>query len=646
MEQDGPGCLSFKHFHMKSKIALLFLLLAVSGQLLAQMGGITGKVTDYNNQSVPGVVTLLDSGKVRYATMTNKAGEYTIQQVKVGKYDVKISSMSCKEAVKKGVTIVAGQTLTVDFRVQPRHQQVVAEEKELKNDDKKAKTASSDTRTAMYVGAGSVAVKHESYAPPVYYNPSTESYKKNPENDFRNVSVNPLSTLSVDVDRASYSNVRRFINQGQRPPADAVRVEEMINYFEYDYAQPKGEDPILISTELTTCPWQKDHKLLRIGMQARKVNTENLPPSNLVFLIDVSGSMESQDKLPLLVEGMKLLVQNLRTTDKVAIVTYAGNAGLVLPPTGGDHKQTILDALNRLTAGGSTAGGAGIKLAYSVAMDNFIKGGNNRVILATDGDFNVGVSNENELEALIEKKRETGIYLTCLGFGTGNYKDSKMELLADKGNGNYDYVDNIQEAQKTLVAEFGGTLFTVAKDVKAQIEFNPSKVQGYRLVGYENRVLNTEDFKDDKKDAGDMGSGHTVTILYEIIPVGVKSDYLRDVDGLKYQHPAKTGTTYSDELATIKFRYKKPDGDKSKEMVHTIADRTVPIAAASENTRFASSVAMFGMLLANSKYKGSSSYDDVVAMASGSRTYDKEGYRAEFVRLVKAAKEYKTASAD
>ncbi len=637
---------------MKSKITLLLVLLAASLRSLAQGGRITGKVTNESKHALVAIVTLLDNGTVKYTTTTNTAGDYTIQQVTPGKYEVKASALHYTTASKKKVTIGDGQQERIDFKLKAE----VTKEEDIVGAAPPAPQVAHKNRRykdyavaeqKMYGGAISKSITlGESYNKPMYFNSSTESYKKNPENDFMNVKVNPLSTMSVDVDRASYSNVRRFINQGQRPPADAVRVEEMINYFDYDYSQPKGEDPILISTELVDCPWQKDHKLLRIGMQAKKVNTEKLPPSNLVFLVDVSGSMESQDKLPLLVEGMKLLVQNLRAQDKVAIVTYAGAAGLVLPPTDGEHKQTILDALNRLTAGGSTAGGAGIKLAYKVAQEHFIKGGNNRVILATDGDFNVGVSNENELEDLITKQRETGVFLTCLGFGTGNYKDSKMELLADKGNGNYDYVDNIQEAQKVLVSEFGGTLFTIAKDVKAQIEFNPAKVQGYRLVGYENRVLNNEDFKDDKKDAGDMGSGHTVTIMYEVIPAGVNSEYMRDANDLKYQQPKTTNAGYSNELATIKFRYKQPDGDKSKEMVHTIADRTIPIASASENTRFAASVGMFGMLLKDSKYKANSSYNEVIAMASSSKSYDKEGYRAEFIRLVKAAKEYKTASAD
>lgn len=640
---------------MRSMTTLLLLLLAASGQLFAQSagaGGITGTVTDENNQNVLCAIMLTDSGKVKYATMSNASGVYTIQQVAPGVYDVKVSSMTCKEQVTKGVVINAGQTTTLNFSVKLKAQVTsnpIADKKTLKRKVEKREMTMADGYKSYNGAAGApsptASYAYESYPKPVYYNPSTESYKKNPENDFMNVSVSPLSTMSVDVDRASYSNIRRFINQGQRPPEDAVRVEEMINYFEYDYKQPTGEDPIAITTELTDCPWQKDHKLLHIGMQARKINMDKLPPSNLVFLIDVSGSMESEERLPLLVAGMKLLVNNLRAEDKVAIVTYAGNAGLVLPPTSGNNKQKILDALDKLQAGGSTAGGAGIKLAYKVATENFIKGGNNRVLLATDGDFNVGVSNENELENLIVKERESGIFLTCLGFGTGNYKDSKMELLADKGNGNYDYIDNLLEAQKTLVSEFGGTLFTIAKDVKAQIEFNPAKVQGYRLVGYENRLLNAEDFKDDKKDAGDMGSGHTVTIIYEIIPVGVKSEYMRDANDLKYQKPANSHGSYSNEFATIKFRYKKPDGDKSKEMVHTIADNTTDVRHASENTRFSYAVAMFGMLLKDSKYKGTSTYNEVISMANNSKTFDKEGYRAEFIRLVTAAKENKTKTA-
>jgi Ca-activated chloride channel homolog len=473
-----------------------------------------------------------------------------------------------------------------------------------------------------------------------FYNPSTEEYKKYTENGFRNVALSPLSTMSVDVDRASYTNIRRIINEGSKPPADAVRIEEMVNYFEYDYPQPTDNDPISINTEVTNCPWRPEHRLLRIGIQAERVASAELPPSNLVFLIDVSGSMESADKLPLLVTGLKLLVQNLRPVDKVAIVTYAGAAGLALPPILGSNKQAILDALEKLQAGGSTAGGAGIQLAYKTALDNFIKGGNNRVILATDGDFNVGISNENELETLITRQRKTGVALTCLGFGTGNYKDAKLELLADKGNGNYHYIDNVKEAQKALVSEFGGTLFTVAKDVKAQIEFNPAIVQGYRLVGYENRLLNAEDFKDDKKDAGDMGAGHTVTIIYEVIPAGAKSKFLHNTRKLKYRESRQQATQYNGELATIRFRYKEPDGRKSKEIAHVIDNQITPWNNASVNTRFATSVAMFGMLLKESEYSGTASYDEILKIAGTCKETDPGNYRAEFMQLVNGMKDY------
>jgi Ca-activated chloride channel homolog len=474
---------------------------------------------------------------------------------------------------------------------------------------------------------------------PTYLNPSIESYSKISENGFKDVASSPLSTFSIDVDRASYSNIRRFINQGQLPPADAVKIEEMINYFEYDYPQPINEHPFSITTEYSECPWQTSHKILHIGIQGKKIATENLPPSNIVFLLDVSGSMAEPNKLPLVKAAFKLLVNNLREKDKVAIVVYAGAAGLVLPSTKGSDKTMILDALNSLEAGGSTAGCEGITLAYKIAKQNFIDGGNNRLILATDGDFNVGMSNENELENFIVSKRKEGIFLTCLGFGMGNYKDSKIEILADKGNGNYDYIDDLMEANKVFVSEFGGTLFTIAKDVKIQIEFNPTIVQAYRLVGYENRLLNNEDFKDDTKDAGELGSGHTVTAMYEIIPVGVKSKLIKEVDPLKYQNKNSSENEVYHELATVKFRYKKPDGEKSIEMIHAIENKTKRFNDASENIRFSSSVAMFGMILRNSEFKGMSTLEVSVSIAEKARSYDTDGYRGEFIRLVKTAQQ-------
>ena len=471
-----------------------------------------------------------------------------------------------------------------------------------------------------------------------YYNPSNEEYSKIHENGFKVTGVNPLSTFSIDVDKASYSNIRRFINDGRMPPADAVRIEEMINYFDYNYPQPEDEHPFSINTEVSDCPWQEGHKLLQIGVQGKKIDTQELPASNLVFLIDVSGSMSDENKLPLLKSAFSLLINNLREKDKVAIVVYAGAAGCVLPSTNGSNKNTILEAINKLESGGSTAGGAGIKLAYKIARENFIEGGNNRIILATDGDFNVGASSDGEMEDLITKERSSGIFLTCLGFGMGNYKDSKLETLADKGNGNYAYIDNMQEANKNLVSEFGGTLFTIAKDVKIQVEFNPAFVQAYRLIGYENRLLNEEDFKDDTKDAGELGAGHTVTALYEIIPVGIKSKFVKDVNNLKYQRIKQIkGDPTSTEMATVKMRYKKPNGFRSIELEKAIINGDTEISDASENLRFVSAVAMFGMLLRNSEFKGSSSMNEVINLAEKSKSNDKEGYKAEFVRLVKSS---------
>src|SRR5579871_1266311 len=467
---------------------------------------------------------------------------------------------------------------------------------------------------------------------------NTEEYDNIIENRFLTVMDNPLSTFSIDVDGASYSNVRRFLQMGQMPPLGAVRIEEFINYFHYDYPQPKGEDPFSINTEISSCPWNAKHRLVTIGLQGKKIPVENLPPSNLVFLIDVSGSMLEPDKLPLVQSSMKLLVDQLREKDKVAIVVYAGNAGLVLPSTPGTEKQKIKDAIDALEAGGSTAGGAGIELAYKIAKENFVKDGNNRVILCTDGDFNVGPSSASDLENLIEEKRKTGVFLTVLGYGKGNYSDSRMQKLANIGNGNHSYIDNYNEARKVLVSEFGGTLFTIAKDVKLQVEFNPSKVQAYRLIGYENRLLNKEDFNNDVKDAGDLGSGHTVTALYEIIPAGVKNDFEEKVDSLKYQKPTKlTVNASSPEIMTIKFRYKKPDADVSKLIEHPVIDENIDINKTSLNFRFASAVAEFGMLLRNSEFKQQSTYDNAWRLAKNALGKDEEGYRSEFLKLLQNA---------
>jgi Ca-activated chloride channel homolog len=465
---------------------------------------------------------------------------------------------------------------------------------------------------------------------------NTEAYDHIDENPFRSPTVAPMSTFSVDVDRASYSNVRRFLTQGQLPPKDAVRIEELINYFPYDDPTPgRTGAPLKVSTELAAAPWNEKHDLLRIAVRARDVDMRNAPPSNLVFLVDVSGSMHGPGRLPLVKQALALLVNELREEDRVAIAVYAGSAGLVLPSTSGAHKAKILAALDGLEAGGSTAGGAGIRLAYDVAKQHYISGGNNRVVLCTDGDFNVGQSSDGELVRLIEQRRAEGSYLTILGFGMGNYKDAKMEKLAGAGNGNYGYIDDLLEARKMLVKEMGGTLYTVAKDVKLQVEFNPQRVQAYRLLGYEDRLLRDEDFSNDKKDAGDVGAGHTVTALYEIVPAGVKLDVeLPGVAPLRYQRVTGAQSP-RDELLHVALRYKAPDGDRSQLMTTPVsAERT---ARPSESMRFASAVAGFGMLLRESKNAGSLTWSDMLSLARGARGGDEDGYRADFIKMSETA---------
>lgn len=465
-----------------------------------------------------------------------------------------------------------------------------------------------------------------------------EDYNSLVENPFESPKAAPLSTFSIDVDNASYTNVRRFLNNGETVPKDAVRVEEMVNFFKYNYPQPQDQNPFSIQAEFSNCPWNSKHQILKIGLQGKNIPTDDLPASNLVFLIDVSGSMSDTNKLPLLKQSMKILVNELRRKDKVAIVVYAGAAGLVLPPTSGNEKKIIIDALENLNAGGSTAGGAGINLAYKIAQENFIKDGNNRVILATDGDFNVGSSSDSDMQTLIEEKRKTGVFLTCLGYGMGNYKDSKMETLADKGNGNYAYIDNLQEANRFLGKEFKGSMFAIAKDVKIQIEFNPKQIQAYRLIGYENRKLRPEDFTNDTIDAGELGSNHTVTALYEIISNGVATDFLNNQPELKYTAVPENGNNYNDELATIKFRYKKPDGDKSIEMIKVIQNKAALLGTTSNDFKFSTAVAWFGLKLRDSKLITNKSSEDIIKLAKQGLINDTEGYKAEFIRLVETVK--------
>ena len=477
---------------------------------------------------------------------------------------------------------------------------------------------------------------------PRYDRQRNEEYSQFTENKFKMAREEPLSTFSVDVDAASYSNMRRFINRGELPYKDAVRIEELINYFSYDYAEPAGNDPVRIVTEVGSCPWNSQNRLVKVGLKAKSLASDNLPASNFVFLIDVSGSMSGPTRLDLVKSSLKLLVNNLRKKDRVAIVVYASSTGEVLPSTSGENKQKIKEALNNLSAGGSTAGGAGIQLAYKIAKQNFIKGGNNRIILCTDGDFNVGVSSNEGLQRLIENERKTGVFLSILGYGMGNYKDSKMQTLAQAGNGNHAYIDNLQEANKVLVNEFGATMYTVAKDVKLQIEFNPNRVQAYRLVGYETRMLNKEDFNDDTKDAGEMGAGHTVTAFYEVVPVGVKMNMQGNVDPLKYQTEAKNpiqkrlGESMHPDLLTVKLRYKQPNGSTSKKIEVPLIDSNTN--EVSDDFRFAAAVAMFGQVMKGSEYKGEGTFDKAIELAQSGYGNDSQGYRREFVRLMETAK--------
>lgn len=610
---------------MKSYPIMLALILLCSSYVITlNPRTVTGTVTAADDGTpLPGVIITIKGTTI--GTITDFNGKYSIKAPSENATLVFSFIGFTTEEVKLGNRLVLDIKMNTDIKTL---NETIVSGYETKSRNK-FKKAEMEAPLMMELN---ISAEYDYFQEPH----NTEEYAIVHDNKFLEAIKNPLSTFSIDVDNASYSNLRRFINWGQTPPKDAVRIEEMINYFTYDYPQPKGEDPFSVNMEVSDCPWNKDHKLVHIGLQGKEIPVENLPASNLVFLIDVSGSMNTPERLPLVKSAFKMLVNQLRPQDHVAIVVYAGAAGLVLAPTSGERKTEILEAIEKLEAGGSTAGGAGIKLAYETAKHHFKVGGNNRVILATDGDFNVGVSSNAEMERLIDNKKESGIFLTVLGFGMGNYKDSKMEILANKGNGNYAYIDNIMEAKKVFVNEFGGTLFTIAKDVKLQVEFNPAKVKGYRLIGYENRMLNKEDFNNDKKDAGDMGSGHSVTALYEIIPSGIKnSPYLQNVDKLKYQQEEKLiRSSGGNEIMYVKIRYKEPDSNSSRLLEQPLPERQVSFTETSENFRFSAAVASYGMLLRDSEFKGNVTYQDVIAWARGAKGKDEEGYRGEFIKLV------------
>ncbi len=674
------------HPRMLAIVPAVALMLVRPGPGPGAGGTIAGNVRDQAGVPISSAQVVIVG--TSHTTLTDSAGRYQLSRIPAGTYALRAAFIGYRALRVDGVRVTAGDTVRQDFTLEattvevqdiavqanppivPRDEvsskhrvdatftdQLPVEESRrvltlqpgvVANAPGEAVRGGRSAEEASYVtGVATAEYGNAAGRPDVRRRRepwNTEEYGRIYENRFLDARSNPLSTFSIDVDRASYSNVRRFLTQGRLPPADAVRIEELVNYFSYEYAEPTGPHPFTVATDIAPAPWNPAHRLVRIGLQGKRYAARSLPPSNLVFLIDVSGSMQSPDKLPLVKQAFRVLVGQLRPQDRVAIVVYAGSAGLVLPPTEGSDRERILAAIERLEAGGSTAGGAGIRLAYDVARRHFVREGNNRVILATDGDFNVGVSSEGELVRLIEQKRTEGTYLTVLGFGTGNYKDARMEQLADKGNGNYAYIDNIMEANKVFGVELTSTLFTIARDVKLQLEFNPALVRGYRLIGYENRLLAKEDFNDDTKDAGELGAGHTVTALYEIIPVGAESDAaLGSVDPLRYQEDAdpapespRTRISHRDEWLTVKLRYKPLDSDRSRLLSHTLRERDGRPDVTGDFA-FAAAVASFGMVLRDSEFRGSATFAQALRLAREGRGSDEHGYRSEFIRLVETA---------
>jgi len=619
--------------------ALLVLFAALPRAVSAQEAAtVSGRVA--NPSGAPEAGVLIRIAALNVGTASGADGQYrlVVPNARIGTAARSVTITASRVGLRsesRGITLSPGAVLTQNFQLASdalalQEVVVTAQGTSARRERLNSTTQGLSTQNQVQGRAAGVAV--QSVSP--REQPNTESYAAIDETGFRSPRTTPLSTFSIDVDRASYSNVRRFLRDGQRPPKDAVRIEEMVNYFAYGYAEPRAGQPFSMATDVAPCPWNERHRLVRIGLQGRHMDTRDLPPSNLVFLVDVSGSMQQDDKLPLVKEALGMLVSNLRAQDRISLVVYAGAAGLVLPATPGDQKTQIMDAIDRLQAGGSTAGGAGLRLAYDVARRSHLAGGNNRVVLATDGDFNVGASSDAEMFRLIEERRREGTSLTVLGFGMGNLKDSKMEGMADRGNGSYAYIDSRDEARKALVAEFGGTLFTIAKDVKLQVEFNPAAVAAYRLIGYENRALRDEEFTDDRRDAGDMGAGHSVTALYEIVPVGVAVDVrVGGTAPLRYQQPTEAAPrtrARSGELAFVRLRYKAPNGDVSREVSYPIAGRAA--GSVEGDFAFAAAVAQFGLLLRESDHRGRASLEGVLSLARPNAGDDP--YRREFVALV------------
>lgn len=648
-----------------------------------QTTSIQGKVTDAKSGEaiIFGSIALYQNGTFLSDTETDFDGNYFFNDIKAGsKYDIeitydgytvqKIENIIVKDSDVTIVDVQLSQGITLDeIQVIGYKVPLIEADKNTNDRGRKRKMTSEEIKSLPVINIGDIATatkthyyidgvrvknkkvpnrrmpslpfqtmtKEEVTKDSIYLEVNEENTGIK-ENNFKSPLGESFSTFSLDVDRASYSNIRRYINDLTLPPTSAVRVEEMINYFNYDYPQAKDKHPLNILPTFTECPWNDNHRLLHIAVKGKEVSTKKLPQSNLVFLIDVSGSMNAQNKLPLVISSFELLLEELRPNDRVSIVTYAGRDQVVLASTPAANKKTIITALNNLNSGGGTAGAAGINTAYEIAEKNFIKDGNNRVILATDGDFNIGVRSATALEELIEKKRESGIFLSVLGFGTGNYRDHKMQTLADKGNGNHGYIDNIKEAKKMFINEFEGTLFTIAKDVKIQIEFNPAYVQGYRLIGYENRMLAKEDFIDDSKDAGEVGSGHTVTAIYEIIPAGTTTQFEIEIDSIlmKDNRVAKQASS-NGKVAYIKCRYKQPDDDKSVKFERQVGADISLLKHTNDDIRFSIAVADFGMQLFGSSFRSNVGLENCIEMAQKSLGADKEGYREEFIELAKKA---------
>jgi Ca-activated chloride channel family protein len=626
---------------MQKLLILLFLLLTAGASMYGQ-NAIHGRVIDADSGiagegMVFATVVLYQADTLLESQTTDLDGGYFFANLRAGTYKLEVSFLGYATQRMEGILLKPGARLRLDvqmtsaalldevvvtgYRVPLIEQDNTTQGRTVVTSEEMRAQRKEHRPRKIATGATGLSPASPSTSGIKDQEPRRGSaYNKIVENDFIKTNKEPISTLSTDVDRAAYTNVRGLINAGQEVPEDAVRIEEMINYFCYSDPFPRGEDPVAATTELSECPWNPDNQLLRIGVRARGMHPAQAPASNVVFLVDVSGSMSNPNKLPLVTQGLKMVANNLRQEDKVSIVVYAGAAGLVLPPTSGGDRNKIIDALNKLSAGGSTAGGAGIQLAYKTARDHFIEGGNNRIILVTDGDFNVGTSDQDALVALVEKERESGVFLTIIGCGQGNYQEGMMQELADRGNGNHGFLDSYAEARKLLVDEFGGTVYTVAKDVKLQLEFNPELVAGYRLIGYENRLLNTEDFDDDTKDAAEMGAGHVVTVLYEIEPVR--------------QRKAKAAAY----LGELRLRYKQPNGDTSKKMTWNISAKASSLTKASDDLRWAAAVAEFGLLLRDSKFKGEATYERCEANVQAALGPDPFGYRKEMLELLRVVK--------